>query len=79
MWIHQSFQLNMHLDMFNMSPGTSGQNSMGQLSSSLNTGSCVVYGLNLIFLKIQVLWPIPANRGHERGEPGLPELKTGPP
>ena len=23
MWIHQSFQLNMHLDMFNMSPGTS--------------------------------------------------------
>ena len=62
MWIHQSFfiflfflsilffppGLNMHLGMFNMSPGTSGQKNMGQLSSSLNTGSCVVYGLNLI-------------------------------
>ena len=38
----------------------------------------VIFWWILIFKWSKVLRPVPANRGHERWEPGLPELQTRP-
>ena len=61
--------------------GINGQNNMGLLFSSWNTGDNVIdlnenNFLNLRNSCFQILWPVPANGRHERGEPCVPELST---